>query len=425
MDAVTGRDGTFSSLRIRNFRYLWLGQISHAGALWMEQIARPFLILDITDGSGVHLGGVAAVRTLPQLLFGLVAGVISDWFDRRTILVLVKACVLAINIAFAGILVAGYLELSHIYVYAFLRGSMMAFDQPARQAMIPSTVPIHRLTNAIALMSATQNTMRIAGATLGGIAYAWLGAEGTFLSIAVIYVPAVVYTYLLDVPTHERPESSELADMGRGIVEGMRFAFHHVAIRGVLVLSLVYFTFGMSYMQVFLPLFADGVLEIGSAGFGAMSSISGAGALVAAIFIARRQPTRLGAVLPWTVTAFGAVLVLFSLSTYLPRPPGLVGLLLPFALIAVIGGLQTGFFSLSRSLMLHASPEHLRGRVLSLLSLDRALMSAGAALAGFLAAAQGVQLAQITYGLICFAGGFAVYALARDFRRSITSIELA
>jgi hypothetical protein len=213
--------------------------------------------------------------------------------------------------------------------------------------------------------------------------------------------------------------------MGRGIVEGMRFAFNHVAIRGVLVLSLVYFTFGMSYMQVFLPLFADGVLEIGSAGFGAMSSISGAGALVAAIFIARRQPTRLGAVLPWTVTAFGAVLVLFSLSTYLPRPPGLVGLLLPFALIAVIGGLQTGFFSLSRSLMLHASPEHLRGRVLSLLSLDRALMSAGAALAGFLAAAQGVQLAQITYGLICFAGGFAVYALARDFRRSVTSIELA
>ncbi len=73
--------------------------------------------------------------------------------------------------------------------------------------------------------------------------------------------------------------------------------------------------------------------------------------------------------------------------------------------------------------MLHASPEHLRGRVLSLLSLDRALMSAGAALAGFLAAAQGVQLAQITYGLICFAGGLAVYALAREFRRSITSVE--
>ncbi len=257
MDAVTGRDGTFSSLRIRNFRYLWLGQISHAGALWMEQIARPFLILDITDGSGVHLGGVVAVGTLPQLLFGLVAGVFSDWFDRRTILFLVKSSVFAISLAFAGILIGGYLELWHLYVYAFLRGSMMAFDQPARQAMIPSTVPIHRLTNAIALMSATQNMMRIAGATLGGIAYAWLGAEGTFLSIAVIYVPAVVYAYLLDVPTHERPESSELADMGSGIVEGMRFAFNHVAIRGVLVLSVVYFAFGMSYMQVFLPLFAD------------------------------------------------------------------------------------------------------------------------------------------------------------------------
>ena len=120
------RDGIFASLRIRNFRYLWLGQISHAGALWMEQIARPFLILDITDGSEVHLGAVIAVRTLPQLLFGVWAGVISDWFDRRRILLLDKSGVLAINIAFAAVIVAGLLELWHVYVYAFLRGTMMA-----------------------------------------------------------------------------------------------------------------------------------------------------------------------------------------------------------------------------------------------------------------------------------------------------------
>ena len=416
--AASAPPGTFSSLRIRNFRYLWLGQISHAGALWMEQIARPFLILEITDGSATHLGGVSAVRMLPQLLFGLWAGVVSDWFDRRRILLAVKAIVFALNVAFAAILVAGLLQLWLVYAYAFLRGSMMAFDQPARQSLIPATVPPERLTNAVALMSATQNTMRIAGAALGGVAYGVIGAEGTFVAIAVIYVGAVVYTYLLDVPTHERPGEADLYALSRGLVEGLRFAFNHTAIRGVLGLSLVYFTFGVSYMQVFLPLFAEGVLEIGSTGFGVMSALSGAGALAMAILIAARPPTRLGALLPGIVVAFGVALVAFSASTYLPRP---AGLWLPLLLVMLAGAMQTSFFSLGRVLMLQEAPDPLRGRVLSLLSLDRALMTAGAAGAGFLAAWRGVQEAQILYGSLCIAGGLGVLLLATSFRRATTT----
>ena len=417
----SGRYGTFSSLRLRNYRYLWLGQISHAGALWMEQIARPFLILEITDGSASHVGAVIAVRTIPQLLFGVWAGVVADWFDRRLILLIDKSAVLTINILFALLIVIGSLELWHIYAYAFLRGTMMAFDQPARQALIPSVVPAGRVTNAVALMSATQNTMRIVGATLGGLTYAVMGPAGAFVSVAVIYVGAVVTTYLLDVPTHVRPDASGIGAMGRGLIVGARFAWSHTAIRGVLVLSLVYFTFGMSYMQVFLPLFADRVMDIGSAGFGLMSALTGAGALVAALFIANRQPARLGTILPVIVVAFGAMLIVFSLATYLPRP---AGLLVPFSLITVVGATQTSYFSLSRAMMLNAAPEDLRGRVISLLSLDRALMTAGAAVAGFLSDALGVQVAQVMYGVVCVAGGIAMFAFAREFRRAHTSYQL-
>ena len=77
----------FAPLRQPSYRLLWIGQSTHALALWMEQIARPFLVLEMTGGSAAHVGGVLAVRTIPQLLFGVFAGVISDWFDRRTILV--------------------------------------------------------------------------------------------------------------------------------------------------------------------------------------------------------------------------------------------------------------------------------------------------------------------------------------------------
>lgn len=413
----SGRYGTFSSLRISNFRYLWLGQLSHASALWMEQVARPFLVLHITDGSALHLGGVIAMRTLPQLLFGLWAGVVSDWFNRRTVLLLDKSGVLILNIAFAALVVSGWIELWHIYAFSFLRGSMMAFDQPARQALIPAVVPRDQVTNAVALMSATQNTMRIVGTSLGGFAVWALGFGGTFVVIAVIYSGAVFATYMLRVSAHQRPAEAGARAMVRGLVEGARFAFNNPAIRGVLILSLVYFTFGMSYMAVFAPLFSKEVLDIGERGFGFMMSLTGAGALVAALFIANRQPTRLGLILPSAVILFGFLLIAFSLATYLPRPAGIIA---PLALLTLIGSLQTTYFALGNSMMLHAAPEAMRGRVISLLSLDRAMVTAGAASAGLLAHAQGVQVAQIIYGAVVIAGAGAVLLLNRSFRTVTT-----
>jgi MFS-type transporter involved in bile tolerance (Atg22 family) len=86
----------------------------------------------------------------------------------------------------------------------------------------------------------------------------------------------------------------------------------------------------------------------------------------------------------------------------------------------LVGAIQTSYFSLARAMMLHSAPEEMRGRVISLLSLDRALMTAGAALAGFLADSVGVQPAQIVYGVICAAGGFAMFTFARDFRSTRT-----
>ena len=413
----SGRHGTFSSLQYRNFRYLWLGQFSHASALWMEQVARPFLVLHLTDNDPVHLGGVIAMRTLPQLFFGVWAGVISDWFNRRTVLLLDKSGVLVLNIIFAALVVSGRIELWHIYAFSFLRGTMMAFDQPARQALIPTLVPEDRVMNAVALMSATQNTMRIIGTSLAGFAVWALGFGGTFTLIAVIYIGAVLSTYMLKVPPRAPGGDHSVSAAFRDLKEGAVFAWGHPAIRGVLMLSLVYFTFGMSYMQVFAPLFANSVLDIGERGFGFMMSFTGAGALVAALFIANRQPTRLGVIMPSVVVLFGTLLIAFSASTYLPRP---FGLLVPFALLTLVGSLQTSYFSLSNAMLLRAAPERMRGRVVSLLSLDRAMVTGGAAAAGFLASAIGPQVAQIIYAIVVIAGAAIVMLFNKPFR-SVTT----
>ena len=90
-------------------------------------------------GSAVHLGLVILARTVPSVAFGLIAGVLVDSFNRRLILVITKVSVFVLSIAFAILIVSGRLEIWHIYAFSFLRGTTMAFDQPARRAMIPST----------------------------------------------------------------------------------------------------------------------------------------------------------------------------------------------------------------------------------------------------------------------------------------------
>ncbi len=413
MSELAVRGGMFAPLRQPNYRLLWTGQSSHAFALWMEQIARPFLVLEMTNGSAAHVGGVLAVRTLPQLFFGVFAGVISDWFDRRMILVVTKLNVLALSVIFAGLLVTGRLELWHVYVFQFLRGTLMAFEQPARQSMIAQILPAQQVVGGVALMSATQNIMRIIGSAAGGFAIPLLGISGAFVAVAGVYVGAVVTTLMLRVATHERPSETGARAMLNGLVEGGRYAWQHTTVRAILLMSLVYFAFGMSYTQVFVPLFAENVMGIGAGGAGLMVSLTGAGALISALAVASRQPRRVGIALPTIVWSFGIMLVAFSASTYLP---GKAGLVLPFIFITLTGATQTMFFSLSNAAMLGSAPAEMRGRIISLLSLDRGVMSLGGMGAGFLAELQGVQVAQLVYGSVCVVGGLGIALLYKELR---------
>ncbi len=408
------RPGMFASLAYPAYRLLWAGQASHAFGLWMEQIARPWLVLEITGDNAAHVGGVVAVRTIPQLIFGLWAGVIADWFDRKTILVATKLSVLALNILFAALLVSGNMTLGLIYLTAFLRGSAMAFDQPARQTLIATIVPSKLLTNAVALMSSTQNIMRMLGVMSAGTAIAALGINGAFVAIAAISVFAAIATVLLDVPRNATNKGQRgLGKMTGGMMEGFKYALKEPVILGVLVMSLTFYTFAMSWSQVYAPIFARQVMDIGAVGFSLIVASSAIGALAGTLIIASRYPKRLGLILPLAVIGMGAALSLFAFSTYLPRP---LGIIVPFAILPFVGIMQTAYFSLSNATMLTAAPEHLRGRVISLLSLDRAMVSAGASIGGLLAAAQGAQLAQATYGLIVLASGVVVLMTMKALR---------
>ena len=402
---------TFQALAYRDYRYLWFGQISHAFSLWMEQIARPILVLALT-GSAFHLGLILAARTVPQLLVGVWAGVIADWYNRRSVLLVSKSGAAVVNFTLALLILTGRVELWHVYATTMIKGVFMALDQPARQSLIPSIVPPDQVTNAVALNSATMNTMRIIGAAMAGLMLAAVGIGWTFMTVAVIFLGAVYFTTRLRVPSNATTGEKNFRGAAGSLKEGIKFGWASPSIRWIIVLAMIFFAFGMSYMQVFAPLFAKQVMDIGDRGFGFLMSTTGAGALVGALTLATLNPRHhRGLAVMGVMVAFGTMLILFSLSTYAAP------LALSFAIIALIGMFQTPFHALGNSILLDSSPSEMRGRVMALLSLDRVVIMGGGTLAGFLASAMGTQEAQIIFGGLIILGTLVLAALVPDLRR--------
>ena len=403
--------GVFASLAYRNFLLLWLGQVTHSGALWMDMVGRPLLVLSITD-SPIHLGLVMAVRTVPAVVLGPLAGVMADSFNRRTVLLATKVTVFFLGSVFVLVLLAGWLELWHIYAFTFLRGATMAFDQPARRAMVPSIVPAHLVTNALALSAGSIQAMRILGAGGAGLIIAFAGVNAVFVTMAVAYGAAVVLTWMLRTPDHERAGFRGVSNVGVDMLEGFKFAWNEPAIRGIIITSAAYYTFGMAFMTVFAPLMARNVLGIGDSGFGYMMAMAGVGGIIGAISLAAINPsTHRGLITIAVLTAIGALLVLFSASTYL----GPVAL--TFSVVMLLGGAMSWVLPLVNSVLLDATPENMRGRVLGLLSFDRAMATMGAAVAGLAAAFLGVQVAQIIFGAACAITAIAMVTLYPAIRR--------
>jgi len=409
----------FQSLKYRDFRLLWLGQGAHAAALWIEMVARPWLVLEITDGDATMVGLMVATRAAPSLLFGLFAGVLSDRLNRKHLLLAAKSSAFVISLAFVVLLALGYMELWVIFMFTFLRGTAMAFDQPARQSLVSQVVPVTIITNSVALMSSTQSVMRIAGVLVSGLVIELLGFTYAFGLVAFIYSGAVIATALIKAETGNK-SNKKTANSPRAIMtelaEGLRYGFQNPTIRGIVVMSLIFYAFAMSYMQVFIPLIAWQQFDLGARGVSYLAAATGIGALFATFSIAAMYPKRLGIILILSLIGMGFALIAYSASALLP---GNLGLIMPIILIGLVGVGQTGYFSISNATLLTAAPPEFRGRMVSLTSLDRSMSAVGGAMGGVLAGLFGAIAAQGLYGVIVIVAGLIFLVKSKGLRQYV------
>ena len=397
------RRSTFSSLKYRDYRYLWFAQVGRAAAMWMEQIARPVLILQLTD-SALQVGLVVAVRMAPQLIFGLISGVVADRFDRKRILLAAQWVTMSGHFLLAGLVLAGIVEVWHVFALAFITGTSMVFNQTSRQSLIPQIVPKEDLLNAVALNTVALNIMRIAGPALAGVILLTGSNVGPVYLVSG-FLGASVIVSIAQVRIQRAPKAGDERSSWIGdLKDGLRFAVKNPAVLAVLGPPLIMFVFGMPYLSVFVPLFAKRVLDLGDAGVGVLMASAGFGAVLGSLFMASQaQLHQRGRLLLLFMALFSSALILFSRATFLP---------LSIVLLMVTASMSTSYMALTNSLLLEMSPPDMHGRVMSLMSLDRGLVPVGATIAGALAASMGPQdgllvMASICLGLTVLAAVFA------------------
>ncbi|HLV97818.1 MAG TPA: MFS transporter [Ktedonobacterales bacterium] len=395
---------TLASLRHRNYRLYWLGQLISLMGTLMQTTGQAWLVLQLTH-SAWQLGLVGALQFLPVLLFTLFGGVFADRWPKRQVLLITQAAALLQALLLWALVAANIVQIWHVYVLAVLLGITSSLDRPTRSAFVVEMVGREDLPNAVALSSMLTNLASVVGPGFGGILIAAAnGVAPLFLLNALSFLAAIGGLALMkpgEFYAQARQPSStgtQAADAGerqstwQSLREGVAYVWQTpVVLLLTLVVGLV-LLLGANY-NVVLPLFATNVLHTGATGYGFLSAALSGGALLSALWLAlgNRQPT-IRRVL-FGVLLYGLLEAAFALSSFYP---------LSLALIAGVGVAESIFGALAITMLQTVTPDHLRGRVSSVYVLFfTGSIPPGYLLVGWLSSAYGVSMCMLICALLC------------------------
>lgn len=372
---------TLLALRHRNFRLYWSGQIVSLIGVWMQIVAQGWLVYRLTD-SELMLSLVNLVGLLPVVPVSLLAGVISDRFPRRRLILVTEVVLMGQALVLALLTWLGIVQVWHIIVLSFVLASASALEQPARLAFIVDVVGKEDLTNAIALNSGVYNAARILGPAIAGLLVAWVGEAGCFFINAVTFLAVIVALLAIRLPRQDR--AREQFRVAGSLMDGLRYTWQTRPIRSLMLIVALSSFLTLPYITL-MPAFADDVLRVGSDGYGFLMTGVGIGAIFGAMVVASVRTGHRGTWLTVGNVIAPALLVLFCLSMDFP---------IALVLVVLVGGGNAVRQTLANSLIQINTAEDFHGRVMSVFNLlFNGMSRVGAVAVGALAEITGVSLA--------------------------------
>jgi MFS family permease len=312
---INGHKIVFRSLKYRNYRLFFAGQILSLTGTWMQQIALPWLVYRLT-GSVKLLGVVAFATQIPALLLAPLAGVMADRWNKYYILLVTQTLSMLQAFALGLLYYYGHIQVWQIIVLAAFLGLINAFDMPTRQAFVIQMVDNRDdLNNAIALNSMMFNSARVIGPSIAGIVIAASSEGACFILNTVSFLFVIASLLLMKIaPRQKKPRTTHVL---HDLKEGYFYVTGFTPLRFIMLLLALVSLVGMPY-SVLMPVFAGKIIGGGSLTLGFLMASAGAGALTGAIYLASRKTVvGLGRIIPISTATFGLGLIAFSFSRML------------------------------------------------------------------------------------------------------------
>jgi MFS family permease len=395
--------GAFAALHHRDFRLLWAGQFVSVTGSQMQLVAINWHVYLLAQPYGqrhaaLALSLVGLVRVLPIVLCSLLGGVVADAFDRKRLMVIAQTMMLLSACVLSAVTAAGWTKIWVIYLLTALSSAATAFENPARQALLPSLVPPRLLPNAVSLGFISFQIATVSGPLVAGLLLGAYGPAPVYAANAVSFLAVMAAVLLIRTPgrgTGEDAGKVSFAALG----EGLRFVWRTPVIVQSMTIDFAATFFASA--TALLPIFAAQILRVGAPGFGMLAASSSVGSVVAGVLMTRalwsRKP---GAIVLASVAVYGAATVAFGLSRFF---------WLSCAMLALVGAADTVSTVIRQTVRQLVTPDRLRGRMTSV---NMIFFMGGPQLgeleAGLLAAAVGAPLSVVVGGI----GSLVAVALA-------------
>lgn len=367
-------------------------------------VAVPFQVYQATHSTGL-IGLLGLVQAVPLIGCALVAGAITDRFDRRITLL---AAQLVLGVASGGLLLVALAAdryLPVVFALVALQAAATAVESPARSSIIPRLVPPSALASAMSLNFGMFTVALVVGPTIGGLLVGHAGVATAYAADVVTFVAAVVAVILLPP---QPPALTEHEPTLAAIRTGLRFVRHQQVILGGFAADLAAMVFGMP--RAVFPALAATILHTDASGLGLLYAAVGIGAFLGVVgtgWVGRTQ--RQG-------RAVVAAIVVWSLSIV---GVGLVSSLGAALVLLAVAGAADSLSAVCRSTMIQElTPDSVRGRTNALYSMVvRSGPFLGDIEAGLVGQAFGVEVAIVSGGLLSLLGVGAAIAAYPAFWR--------
>jgi DHA3 family macrolide efflux protein-like MFS transporter len=341
----------------RNFVPLWFGQlVSYVGDQF-TLIAALAVIGPLSGGNALATGLLAVSLAAPQILFGLIGGVLVDKRDRKRTMIVSD---IARALAMFSLLLVNH-DPSRLWIFfpsIFVIGTAQTLFYPARASALPAIVTRRDLAAANALLEACFVVALIFGAGGAGLLIQQYGEDLAFAFNGMAYLFSALMIFLMVIPRHRAaPTQSELGGIRRvwdELRDGLAYIWHTRSMRYIMGLS-VMVAAGLGAVIILVLDYLDKTLHIGAGGFGAVIGILGIGIVIGGILI-----QRLSRFLPTNrLVALAMLLDGIAVGAFVLHPPFVMVLgftaLIGFSVIvarAILGTLTQAI-----------PPEEYRGRV--------------------------------------------------------------